>query len=171
MAVVTLVGDNRSGEISRMDFATADSLIFRVGKRLCALSVGHVDEVMRPLPLERVAGAPSFVRGVSIVRGRPIPVVDLREIVGADCHRAPTRLVTVHPQPQRIVGLLVDEVLGIRNRRSIVPDELPPLLADAAVDFVSELARLDGELLLVLRAATFVPKDAWCVSDPSEGVS
>jgi chemotaxis signal transduction protein len=41
-----------------------------VGGRFSGLPLEHVVEVMRPLPLEQVAEAREFVRGMSIVRGK-----------------------------------------------------------------------------------------------------
>jgi purine-binding chemotaxis protein CheW len=43
------------------------SLVVRVCARLCVVPLAHVVETMRPLPVERIAGTPSFVRGVSII--------------------------------------------------------------------------------------------------------
>jgi purine-binding chemotaxis protein CheW len=116
---------------------------------------------MRPLPVETVPGVPSFVRGTTIVRGKPTPVIDLRDLLGDDVDRSPARLVTVRLGPERRVGLLVDEVLGLRDGSTLSVDSLPPLLADAAAGVVDELARLDGELLTILRAGSLLPEDVW----------
>ena len=47
------------------------SLVCRVAARLCALPVRAVIEIMRPLALEPIAGAPAFVAGLAIIRGEP----------------------------------------------------------------------------------------------------
>jgi purine-binding chemotaxis protein CheW len=36
---------------------------------------------MRPLPIKPIAGTPGFVRGVSIIRGAPTPVIDLKALL------------------------------------------------------------------------------------------
>ena len=53
-------------------------LIVMAGARACAIPLDYVAETMRPLPIEPVAGTPGFVRGVSVIRGAPTPVVDLK---------------------------------------------------------------------------------------------
>lgn len=116
---------------------------------------------MRPLPVETVPGMPSFVRGTAIVRGEPTPVVDLRDLLGDDVERPPARLVTVRVGAERRVGLLVDEVLGVRHRVTSSGEPVPPLLAEAAAGVVDELGRLDGQLLTILRAGSVLPEDAW----------
>jgi chemotaxis signal transduction protein len=50
-------------------------LVVMVGTRACAIPLHHVAETLRPLPIQSVAGMPNFVRGVSVIRGTPTPVV------------------------------------------------------------------------------------------------
>lgn len=53
-------------------------ITFRLGDELFGLPVSQVREVLEVSRLTRVPTAPSYVRGVVNVRGRAIPVVDLR---------------------------------------------------------------------------------------------
>ena len=88
------------------------SLLVRAGPRICALSLADVVETMRPGPIEPLAGAPEVVRGLAVIRGAPVPVVDLASLLGDGEHSVPTRFVTVRTG-ERNVALLVDEVMGI----------------------------------------------------------
>jgi purine-binding chemotaxis protein CheW len=127
---------------------------------MCALGVEHIVETMRPLRCEPLPDVPAFVRGASLVRGRPTPVVDLRALLGVPDDVPPSRLVSVRTAGAERIGLLVDEVLGIRPAQSLPPGELP-LLAGAAVEFVEALTRLDDHLLTVLRTGRLVPASVW----------
>ena len=70
----------RDGErVPRRAPEAGASLVCRVATRICALPVGVVIETLRPLPLEPIAGAPAFVTGPAIIRGEPVPVVELVE--------------------------------------------------------------------------------------------
>src|SRR6202041_1193103 len=60
------------------------SLLFRARGHLCALPLAHVVETMRPLPVEPMAGAPPYVPGLGISRGRPAPAVDVARLLGED---------------------------------------------------------------------------------------
>ena len=64
-------------------------LVVMVGARACAFPLHHVAETMRPLPIKRVAGTPSFVCGVSVIRGTPTPVVDLKALL-EHCENSPS---------------------------------------------------------------------------------
>jgi purine-binding chemotaxis protein CheW len=136
------------------------SLICRARARLCALPLEHVIETMRPLPIEALAGMPSFVRGLSVIRGTPIPVVDAGVLLGTDEGAGSTRFVTLRTG-QRQVALSVEEVLGVRSFPAASIADLPPLLRDAGSEVISALGLLDADLLFVLRAARILSDEAW----------
>jgi purine-binding chemotaxis protein CheW len=140
------------------------SLLFRVRARLCALPLAHVVETMRPLPVEPMAAAPSYVRGLAIIRGAPVPVVDVARLLGDESEpphasaRHLARFVTIKVA-DRGVALAVDGVIGVRTLELDSLRALPPLLGDAEVDVVGSIGTLDAELLLVLRSACLAPHD------------
>jgi len=135
------------------------TLIVRVQTRVCALPLVHVIETMRPLPIERIAGAPEFVLGVSIVRGVPTPVVDLGVALGAP-GGVPGRFVTLC-LGDRQVALSVDAVLGIRDLDGASIRALPPLLQEASNDLIEAIGTLDAQILMVLRAGWVLPDEVW----------
>jgi len=132
-------------------------LLCRAGARLCAVPLEHVIEIMRVLPIEVVAGAPRFVRGMAVIRGSPVPVVDIGLLFGQEAS-ASTRLVTVAIGERR-VALSVEGVLGVRSMAAASLGAMPPLLRDAAGDAISAINTLDSELLLFLRAARIASED------------
>jgi chemotaxis signal transduction protein len=56
-------------------------LLCCIGSRVGALAVRDVRETMRPLPVEPLARAPPFVRGLATIRGFPTPVVDFGRLL------------------------------------------------------------------------------------------
>jgi purine-binding chemotaxis protein CheW len=142
-------------DIRSADIRSASWLLCRVGRRLCALPLDTVVENFRPLPIMPLPDAPRFVLGVSIIRGAPVPVVDIGSLFG-EHETSPQRMVTLRVAG-RLVALAVDSVLGVRSLGPESFDELPPLLRDAAGDLVSTIGTLDAELLLFLRTARIAP--------------
>jgi purine-binding chemotaxis protein CheW len=140
-------------------------LVCRVGSRLCGLPLAHVVETMRPLPVEPLAHLPSFVEGLALIRGRPIPVLDARRLLGADGEAgARTRFVTLQIA-ERSAALAVDSVLGVRSIDVSQLAQLPPLLRDTQNDLVAALGTLDRELLLVLERSRLLPVAVWAALD------
>jgi purine-binding chemotaxis protein CheW len=136
-------------------------LVCRVGSRLCGLPLSHVVETMRPLPIEPLPHLPSFVDGLALIRGRPIPVLDARRLLGADGEPgARTRFVTLE-LAERSAALAVDAVLGVRSIDVAALAQLPALLRNAQNDLVAALGTLDHELLVVLERSRLLPEAVW----------
>jgi purine-binding chemotaxis protein CheW len=111
---------------------------------------------MRPQPVEALKGTPDFVRGVSIIRGAAVPVVDLAMLFGRPAG-SPERLATISTGTG-LVALALDEVIGLRALPPSTADTLPPLVREAAGEAISSIETLDASLLLRLHAARIVPE-------------
>ena len=142
---------------------TSPALVVTVGARACAIPLRHVAETMRPLPIESVAGMPAFIRGVSVIRGAPVLVLDLRALLEPgepEPSLAFARLVVVKLGERRLaVG--VDAVVGLANLGAAQLEELPPILGDVSAALVESIGTRDAQLLVVLRATRLVPEPVW----------
>jgi purine-binding chemotaxis protein CheW len=145
------------------------TLVVGVKGRLCAVSLTHVIEIMRPLSIAAISDAPLFVQGISIIRGIPTPVVDLGALLGTP-NGAADRFVTLRAG-ERQVALSVGSVLGVRELDVSKIGELPPLLQGASKDAIEAMGALDEQLLVVLRAGWELPDEVWQTLTAQEVVS
>ncbi len=136
------------------------TLLVRAGTHTCALPVSHVIETMRPLPVEPLADAPGFVLGLSIIRGAPVPVVDLGTLLSTPSGRPPARFIMVRAGDRK-VALAVDAALGLCEIEPVSLSDMPPLLSGARHEMIDALGALDAELLLVLKTGGIVPPEVW----------
>jgi purine-binding chemotaxis protein CheW len=144
-------------------------LLFQVRQHLCGLPLAHVVEIMRPLPVEAIDGAPPGVQGVSVIRGAPLPVLDLGVLLGGDAAPA-TRFVTVRAGARQ-VALAVTSVVGPRSLAGEHLRDIPPLLREANAKGVAAIGALDAELLTVLNSGHLVPESVWLAIRLAEGAS
>src|SRR5262249_37016070 len=135
---------------------TRPVLLLRVGAQMCALPLEHVLETLRPLPVDAVLEAPHYVRGMAIVRGVTLPVVDLRRLLGIERSTA-GRWVTLKAGSRQI-ALEVDAVIDVRRLPTSTLRPLPPLLARAKPEIADTLAVLDAQLVLVLEVTRLLPE-------------
>lgn len=133
------------------------ALVVRAATHTCALNLAQVIEIMRPLPIEPVAGAPEMLLGLSVIRGVPVPVVALAALFNA-FGGASTRFVVVRAG-ERQIALAVDAVLGIREFAPSAYQVMPPLLRDAASAAVETIGASDSELFFFLNTARVVPDE------------
>ena len=106
-----------------------------------------------PVPL-----VPAFVVGVVQIRGRVLPVVDLRvRFGGAPGERVLDNRVVVGQLGERVVGLLVDsarEVVKIARSQLKPP---PPIVASSG--FVRAVAQLGPRLIMLLEFAKVIGEE------------
>lgn len=146
-------------------------LLVTAGARMCAIPLGYVAETMRPLPIQAIAPTAemlAFVRGVSIIRGAPVPVIDLKALLdGQQCDATYGRFVTLKLAKHR-AALAVDGVVGLRALDPAQLEALPPILGSVGSTLIEAIGVCEAELLVVLRAARAVPEEVWAALATAE---
>jgi purine-binding chemotaxis protein CheW len=84
-------------------------VMFRLGQRTFALSLDEVHEIVRLAGLEPLPGTRPPMAGVIVLRGNPLPVLDVRS-AGAGYDEGDVLVMDVAGDP---VGVAVDEVLAV----------------------------------------------------------
>ncbi len=117
---------------------------------------------MRPLALHPLAGTPGWVRGLSLVRGHAVPVLDLAALLIGTPSTAPNaRLVLLEVNGRRF-AVHVDTVIGLRDLDPEAFHAMPPLLSTpTSADAVHAHGIHDDALMLVLNDARLIPDDLW----------
>lgn len=142
-------------------------LLCRLGTSWCALGLQGLGEVMRPQPVDPVAGLPEFLDGLAIIRGTPLPVVNLPKLL---CGAASTpcdqeRFVTAESDGQQL-ALRVDEVAGIVPLQSDIWNRLPSLWDGLQSRQLAALGSHQGQLVMLLRRANLLSEDEWKLLRP-----
>jgi purine-binding chemotaxis protein CheW len=146
------------------------ALLVTAGEQLCAVTLEHVGEIMRPQPTRPFASPFGFLEGIAIIRGAPVPVVRLASLLGHSDVSRPGRLVTLK-LGTRSVALAVGSVRGVCELEPSLVAELPPLFGNTGSSPIEHLVQLDGEFVLVLRAARIVPEELWARLDAAGAAS
>jgi purine-binding chemotaxis protein CheW len=108
------------------DDDTLEVLVFAIGRELYALPASQVHEV-RPLGwLTTLPGTPAFLAGLINVRGRIVPVVDLRSLLGMSSADSPSMSVVLVSYRGGDIGLLVTDRPTVHPLRLADLTEPPP---------------------------------------------
>ncbi len=140
--------------------AGQSALLCQVGSLVCGLPLEHILETLRPLALSPFEGMPPFVTGLSVIRGMPIPVVDLGRLLSNERSEKRGRWVLARAQGRR-VALAVEQVIGVRTLAAPLLSALPPLLGEASAEFVSRVGSLDARVLVMLESGRVLPESTW----------
>lgn len=124
---------------------------FRLGNEEFSLDILRVQEIIRHMDLTRVPRTPDFVEGVINLRGRVIPVLDLRKRFGlpAEERTNETRIIVVDVD-NRTVGLKVDAVSEVLRLPSDTVEPPPSIVAGAESEYIKGVGKLDNRLIILL---------------------
>ena len=129
-------------------------LICRAGMQFCAFGLDSVAETMRPPPVQRLPHTPAFVCGLSVIRGQPVPVVDLAVLLGEP--EGPSGRVVTVKAGSGIVAVRVGVVVGVRAIDMQAFGDLPSVAQGAGDEAIAAVGMLDAELLLLLRSSYLI---------------
>ncbi|MGX6606335.1 chemotaxis protein CheW [Micromonosporaceae bacterium Da 78-11] len=147
---------------------TVTSVVFRAGALLCALPLDEVIETMRPLETRPLAGTPTYVRGISVLRGIPTPVIDVARLLGG-AQAEVRRFIAVRTE-RGPVALATGPVLGIQDTAADIDRGHPALLGSGSNRFIAGVATIGTEPLLLLQSMRAVPDVVWEASAAAAGV-
>ena len=123
---------------------------FVIGTEEYAVDILGVQEIIRMVEVTRVPKAPQYVEGVINLRGKVIPIVDLRLRFGLSSAEPTkeTRIIVVD-MSRIIIGMIVDSVSEVLR----VPSNLiepPPGGRQGASEFTRGVGKIDNRLLIFL---------------------
>jgi chemotaxis signal transduction protein len=138
-----------------------DAVVARLGAGRFAIDLADVAEVGRVPVISRIPGMPGWLAGLTNWRGRILPVLDLRPLMGAGSGSLPAsaRLVVVTSDGVS-VGLLVDAVDGTTTVGSDLAP-FPSVLPGTGADLLrGQVPREDGPIAVVDVGAIVRLRDA-----------
>jgi purine-binding chemotaxis protein CheW len=136
-------------KISKKDMLQLVS--FKLREEEFGVDILQVQEIIRMQEITNVPNAPSFVEGVINLRGRVIPILDLRKRFGLEAkeHSKTTRIIVVMIG-QVTVGLIVDEVSEVLRLPEDTVEPPPPIVAGIESDYIKGVGKLEDRLLILL---------------------
>jgi len=150
--------------------ATEHLATFFLDREEYGVDVRQVQEIRRTTEITSVPRAPEFIRGVINLRGRILPVLDLKRKLGlgeVEAGRA-TRIVVVRVK-ERLLGLLVDgasQVLKVEVSRVEPP---PEEVVERGGDYIRGVAKLDDRLIILVELERLLAHELRAAGAPAPG--
>jgi purine-binding chemotaxis protein CheW len=124
---------------------------FRIGNETFGVRIGSVREIVRVPEITSVPSAPDTVEGVINLRGKIIPVMDLRKRFGhLDIQPDKKNRILVVELENKLVGLIVNAASEVLK---IPPSEIEPpgtVFAEGESTYVTGVGKLKGRLIILL---------------------
>ena len=170
MSEISQKSDNNESNVAKQHAAHAalagKYLTFMLGKEYYGIAVLKIREIIRMLEVTPVPQMPEFVRGVVNLRGKIIPVVDLRmrfHLAKAETNER-TCIVVVQVElesgEKTQMGMVVDAVEEVVNIAAADIEEAPNFGSQLQSDYILAMAKIKGKVKSLLNIDKVVAADA-----------
>lgn len=124
---------------------------FKIGAEEFGIDILKVNEINRMMTLTKVPNAPSFVDGVVNLRGRVIPVINLRTKLSLPRkeYDRNSRIIVVELEG-RTIGFIVDEVSEVLRIPKNITEKPPEMVSGINAAFITAIGKLEDRLLILL---------------------
>ncbi len=124
---------------------------FNIGEEEFGVDILKVQEINRMVDVTRVPNTPEYVDGVINLRGKVIPIIDLRRRFGMARKEKDknTRIIVVELSG-KVLGFVVDAVSEVLRIKKSLSEPPPPIIAGIDADYITAIAKLENRLLILL---------------------
>ncbi len=132
-------------------------LTFSMADEEYGIEIEKIKEIIGMMPITTVPQTPEFVKGVVNLRGKVIPVVDLRLRFGMDSidYTERTCIIVVEIQGQSgtvmvMIGIVVDSVSEVLNIKGDDIEDTPTFGTKLNTDYILGMAKMEGGVKILL---------------------
>jgi purine-binding chemotaxis protein CheW len=130
-------------------------LTFKLAGEEYGIGILKVKEIIGMMPITTVPRTPDYVKGVINLRGKVIPVIDLRLKFGMQemGYSERTCIIVVEIRGQYgaiLIGIVVDAVSEVLNIRSTEIEETPNFGASLETQYILGMAKMNGGVKILL---------------------
>ena len=143
---------------------TGKYLTFSLAGEEYGIGILKIKEIIGMMPVTKVPQTPEFVKGVINLRGKVIPVLDLRMRFGLDAadYTERTCIVVVEVAGQGhdiLIGLVVDSVSEVLNIKADDIVDTPSLGTQVQTGFILGMAKMEGGVKILLDIDKVISSD------------
>jgi len=124
---------------------------FKLGTEEFGVDILKVQEINKMMSITKIPNAPGFIEGVINLRGKIIPIVDLRKRLGfrEKPYDKSTRIIVVELEGL-VLGFIVDSVSEVLRIPENTIEPPPSMVAGIESEYIEGVGKLDDRLLILL---------------------
>ncbi len=126
-------------------------VVFRLGSEDFGVSISTVESIIKMQPITKMPHAPMFVEGVTNLRGKVLPVMDLRTRFGMPSQEADkdSRIIIINVNGIE-VGMIVDGVSEVLTIPEQNVEPAPAITNTIDSNFITGIAKIAQRLVILL---------------------
>ena len=133
---------------------------FMIDSEEFGVDILNVQEINKVSAITQIPGSPEFVEGIINLRGKVVPVIDLRKRFGMSAreHDERTRIIVAEMNAQTM-GFIVDAVNEVLRISADSFQPPPDIVVGAHSEFFKSVANLDDKLLVLINLEKLLTRD------------
>jgi len=144
----------------KSDGAELHLVTFNIDREEYGVEIGSVQEIIRVGQITPVPNAPKFIKGVINLRGKVIPVLNLRKRLNLpDSALTKNSRIMVVESGVKVLGMLVDSVSQVLRIPGASVDD-PPSEVEQMKAYVRGIGKVDSRLIMIMDLNKALEKDA-----------
>lgn len=147
----TLSNTNNTSNMNAATSAAGEYLTFVLGDEQYGIEILKVQEIRGYDAVTQIANTPAFIKGVVNLRGKIVPIVDLRikfNLGKVDYDEF--TVVIILNLAGRIVGIVVDGVSDVKALKDEQLREVPSLVTNIDTKYIVGLATVEEHMLILV---------------------
>jgi purine-binding chemotaxis protein CheW len=126
-------------------------VVFGICKELYGVSIESIKEIVRVPYITEVPDAPVYLEGVINLRGRVVPIIDLRKRLhlGGGERTKSTRILIVEGD-NGLIGLLVDLVAEVKKVTADAMEAPPEMISAIGIEYITGVVKIEEKLVILL---------------------
>lgn len=141
-------------------------LTFSVDREVYGISIRNVTEIIGIQPVSTLPEAPEYIKGIINLRGKIIPVIDMRiKLKKEPAEYTDRTCIIVVELEEKLAGLIVDsvaEVMSIKDENITAPPELGK---NTSSRFISGIGKVDGNVKLLVKLEALLDGESNVIID------
>lgn len=128
-------------------------LTFRLTKEEYAFRVDEVQEIIKPQRITRIPRSRPYLIGITSLRGKIIPVIDLKAMLSlrGECDDERRQKILILKGTRGPLGVLIDRVINVIRPPASTIVETPAHLPEAEMRFIDGVAIVDGRFVSIIK--------------------
>ncbi len=133
---------------------------FKIGEEEFAIDILLVQEIIKLMDITRVPRSPGYVEGVINLRGRVIPVINIRKRLTLPPREfdKDTKIVVID-LAKKTLGFIVDSVSEVIEIEKSTIEPPPSVMGEVDSQFISGVGKLADRLLVLMDLEKVLSRD------------
>jgi purine-binding chemotaxis protein CheW len=151
---------------TRLKSAAGEYLTFKLGTEEYGLEILKVQEIRGYDAVTKIANTPDFIKGVVNLRGKIVPIVDLRiKFNLSNVEYDEFTVVIVLSLNRRVVGVVVDGVSDVMALKDDQIRDVPSLVTSIDTKYIVGLATVEEKMLIIVDIEQLMTSDDMALID------